>query len=195
VDPRALVPRAETEHLVGLLLARCVPPPSRVLDLGTGTGAIALALAKAWPEVRVDAVDRSETALALARENAAAAGVFERVDLRLSDWFSGLAPGQKYGLIVSNPPYLTAEEIRTAAPEVRDHEPLGALDGGRDGIEALELILREAHGWLEPGALLALETGTAQHARLLALAESHGYVRAESLKDLTGRDRYVLAVV
>jgi release factor glutamine methyltransferase len=195
VDPRALIPRPETEHLVGLLLARCVPPPARALDLGTGTGAIALALAKAWPEARVEAVDRSETALALARENATAAGVSERVDLRLSDWFSGLTPGQKYGVIVSNPPYLTAAEIRAATPEVRDHEPMAALDGGREGIEALELILREARGWLEPGALLALETGTAQHAQLLTLAGSHGYVRVESLQDLTGRDRYVLAVV
>ena len=107
VDRRALIPRPETEYLIELLVPRLPLPPQRVLDLGTGTGAIALALAKAWSEATVVAIDRSDEALALARENADSNGLSARVSFHASDWFSALPAQEKFDLIVSNPPYLS----------------------------------------------------------------------------------------
>ncbi|HEX3729126.1 MAG TPA: peptide chain release factor N(5)-glutamine methyltransferase, partial [Opitutaceae bacterium] len=179
-DRRALIPRPETELLVETILARLPTPPARVLDLGTGSGAIALALARAWPAAEVVAVDASEEALALARENAAATGLAERVTLLASRWFEHLPEG-RFDLIASNPPYLSAE--------VRDFEPAQALVAGEGGLADLRLILREAPARLAPGGLLALETGPDQHAELLALAAAAGLAGAESVRDLAGRDR------
>lgn len=195
VDRRALIPRPETEYLVELLLQRFSTRPSRVLDLGTGTGAIALALAKAWPEAKVLGVEQSEDALALARENAAACGLTDTVGFLCSDWFVSVPAGDKFDLIVSNPPYLSDEETDAAQPEVKDHEPRQALSAGPDGAVALERIIGDAHSRLTAGGTLVLETGIAQHARLLALLHEQGYAQTNSLKDLTGRDRFLLATL
>src|SRR5580658_8454652 len=117
-DRRALIPRPETELLVETVIERCPEPPRSILDLGTGCGAIALALASAFPGARVTAVDASPGALALAAQNAASAGLSERVTFVESDWFERLPPGSAYDLVVSNPPYLSAAETAAAAPEV-----------------------------------------------------------------------------
>jgi len=195
VDRRALIPRPETENLVEMLKTRFAgAPPRRVLDLGTGTGAIVLALAVAWPEALATAVDLHGEALALAGENAAAAGVAARVRFIRSDWFGALPAGEKFDLIAANPPYLSDEETAAAQPEVRDFEPESALSAGPDSAAEIVRIMRGAREWLAPAGLLAIETGIAQHARLLALAAECGYAPAESRRDLTGRDRYVLAV-
>ncbi len=193
VDGRALVPRPETEYLVELILARGAPPPGRILDLGTGSGAIALALAHAWPSAEVTAVDASAAALALAAENAAAAGLAGRIRLLASDWFSALGTGETFDLIVANPPYLSAAEVAAAAPEVRDFEPAGALTSGEGGLADLRAILAAAPGRLAPGGWVALETGVDHHPALADLARSAGYAKSESLRDLTGRDRFFLA--
>lgn len=193
VDRRALIPRPETELLIELVLARRAVPPDAVLDLGTGTGAIALALARAWPGAAITAVDASPEALELARENAAAAGFAERVMLLASDWFGGVSAGSAFDVIVANPPYLSAEETAAAQPEVRDFEPALALTAADRGLAALRLILGEAPRFLRPGGLLALETGIAQHGELRQLATAAGFADIESLPDLTGRDRFVLA--
>jgi release factor glutamine methyltransferase len=196
VDRRALIPRPETEHLVELLKTRLTAtPPRRLLDLGTGSGAIALALARAWPEAEVTALDTREEALALAGENAAALGLGSRVRLLRSDWFAALTGEERFELIVANPPYLSDEETRASPPEVRDFEPWTALAAGPEGAALLEGILRSARAWLAPDGLLALETGSGHHARLVGVAGECGYAQAESLPDLTGRDRYVLAVI
>jgi len=193
-DRRALIPRPETERLVEILVERCVAPtPARGLDLGTGGGAIALALAGAWPGATFVAVDISDDALALAGENAAATGHAGRISFARSDWFGQVAPGSRFDLVVANPPYLSAEETAQATPEVRNHEPELALTSGEAGLAALREIVRTAPGFLAPGGLLALETGTSHHAELLRLAAENGFQRSESLKDLTGRDRYILA--
>src|SRR6185312_11064454 len=184
-DRRALIPRPETELLVETILARRPAPPARVLDLGTGSGAIALALAKAWPGAEVVGVDASEDALALARENAVTTGLMERVTLLASRWFEQIPDG-RFDVIVSNPPYLSAEEAAQAPPEVRDFEPARALVAAEGGLADLRLILREAPARLAPGGLLALETGPDQHADLLALAAAAGLAAAESVRDLTG---------
>ena len=195
VDRRALIPRPETELLIELVKQHAVAPPTRILDLGTGSGAIALALATTYPAATVTAVDKSEAALDLTRENAAALGLRARLRALASDWYAALPPTEQFDLIVSNPPYLSDEETNATLPEVRDHEPKAALSAGVNGAAALEKILRESRARLGNGGLLALETGIAQHSQLLALANVAGYARAESYRDLTGRDRFVLAFV
>jgi release factor glutamine methyltransferase len=195
VDRRALIPRPETEYLVELLTGKFTTPPAAVLDLGTGTGALALALAAKYPEACVVALDKNSDALALATENATALNLVSRVRFVLSDWFSMLARDERFNLIVANPPYLTDTEVKEAAPEVREHEPLSALVASDEGRADLEHILREGRTFLHAGGLLACETGIAQHARLAGVAREYGYARTESLRDLTGRDRYLLAFV
>lgn len=195
VDRRALIPRPETEYLIELLVPQFPLPPPRVLDLGTGSGAIALALGKAWPEITIVASDRSDEALALARENADLNGLSARVSFLSSDWFSSLPASDKFDLIISNPPYLSDEETDDAEPEVKNYEPRDALSAGQDSAVALEHIIRGARDRLNPGGRLALETGIAQHARLQALLQAEGYQASQSLKDLTGRDRFVLATL
>lgn len=193
VDRRALIPRPETERLIELVVQQLTTPPAAILDLGTGSGAMALALAKTWPESVVTAVDQSEEALALARENAVTCGLDARVNFIRSDWFAQVPAGATFQLIVANPPYLTDEETAATPPEVKDFEPRSALSAGPDGTADLTQIIRESRTRLSPGGLLACETGIEQHPELAALASAQKYARVESLRDLTGRDRYLLA--
>lgn len=195
VDRRALIPRPETEYLIELVLARLSAAPAAILDLGTGTGAIALTLAKKYPAAKITAVDESAAALALARENADALGLAARINFIQSDWFTELPPDTRFDLIVANPPYLSDSELSQTQPEVKDHEPLSALSAGTDSAEDLRRIIRDAQPFLVAGGLLACETGIAQHAVLTTLVATTRYSRAESLRDLTGRERYLLAFV
>jgi protein-(glutamine-N5) methyltransferase, release factor-specific len=191
-DRRALIPRPETELLVEIVTENLSAAPARILDLGTGTGALALALLARYPEARATAVDESEEALSLARENAASVGIAERVDFLASDWFSAVPAGARYDVIVANPPYLTAEEVDQATPEVRTFEPHRALVAEEEGTSDLLHIIASARAFLAAGGLLAMETGIAQHARLLEACATAGFARSESRRDLTGRDRFVL---
>jgi release factor glutamine methyltransferase len=193
IDRRALIPRPETELFVETVVARCIAPPGRILDLGTGSGAIGLALAKAFPDARVAAADASAEALSLAAENAESTGLAGRISFIESDWFDRLPPGPAYDLIASNPPYLSDAEAAAAAPEVRDHEPLRALAAGAEGFADLAEIIAGSAPLLAPGGMLALETGIAHHALAAAAAGSAGFSRTESIQDLTGRDRFFLA--
>jgi release factor glutamine methyltransferase len=192
-DPRALIPRPETELFVETVVARCAAPPGRILDLGTGGGAIALALAKAFPGASVTAVDASAEALALAAENAESAGLAGRIAFVVSNWFEGLPAGGTYDLIASNPPYLSDAEVAEAAPEVRDHEPVRALTCGEEGFAAIREVITGSAAALAPAGMLALETGIGHHTRAAAAARAAGFSRTESLQDLTGRDRFFLA--
>ncbi|HRE81609.1 MAG TPA: peptide chain release factor N(5)-glutamine methyltransferase [Opitutaceae bacterium] len=193
-DRRALIPRPETEYLIELILKRVEDqPPRSILDLGTGTGAIALALAKALPEAVITAGDFSPDALALARENASATGLSERIHFLETNWFSALPAGSRFDLIVSNPPYLTPAEVQEASAEVREFEPHSALVGGEQGLDDLSQLIAQSQAYLNPGGWLALETGIAQHGGLQKQAERAGWSRFESVRDLTDRDRYVFA--
>ncbi len=184
VDRRALVPRPETEVVVERCLERLrgLPAPA-VLDVGTGSGAIALAIADEHPGARVTAIDVSADALALARENAAATGldvVFQLRDLR-----QGL--GGPHDLIVSNPPYVGADEIDRLQPEVRDWEPRLATVGA----EHTRLIADAAREALGPGGWLVLEVGEGAAAGVARLLRSLGFGRVATTPDLVGRDRVV----
>jgi release factor glutamine methyltransferase len=183
-DERALVPRPETESVVErcIQLLRGVQAP-RVLDVGTGTGAIALALADEVPGARVVAIDSSEEALSLATENAALTGLDVRLLLR--DLNDGLPEGP-FDLVVSNPPYVRAEELDTLESEVRDWEPREALlDSGQT-----EAIARAGRDVLAPGGALVLEIHEQRAEEARALLENLGY-RVRINVDLTGRDRIV----
>ena len=195
VDRRALIPRPETELLVELVhtWAGTQPPVLRALDLGTGSGAIAAALATLWPGAAVVAAERCPEALTLARENFAALGLEGRIQPVAATWFDGV-PAGPYDAIVSNPPYLTAAEVAAAAPEVRQHEPRAALEAPDEGLADLRSILTGAPGYLRPGGLLALETGCDHHADLSARLQAAGFQAVEARQDLTGRDRFILAV-
>lgn len=193
-DRRALIPRPETEMLIELISSRLSRAPASILDLGTGTGAIALALARCFPAATVVGVDRSEEALALARENAKLSGAGERVSWLCSDWFTSLPTTARFDLVVANPPYLAAHETAATQPEVREFEPASALTAaGEDGLADLRTIVTAAPQHLQAGGVLVLETGIAQHAALLVLAEQAGFAQAESLQDLSGRDRFIFA--
>ena len=193
VDRRALIPRHETELLIDLIVERLAVPPLRILDLGTGSGAIALALAKRYESAAVTAVDFSADALALATENSRALELTTRVEFVKSSWYDALTPGDGYDLLVSNPPYLTADETAAAEPEVRVHEPASALTSGGGGLDDLRAIIAGAPRFLKPGGLIALETGIAQHAALRELLTAAGFVAVESCRDLTDRDRFIFA--
>lgn len=193
VDRRALIPRPETEYLIELLGPRLPDAPVSILDLGTGSGALALALAKIYPSAVVTAVDRSADALALARENAIANGLDQRVRFLESDWFTALRADEQFSLIVANPPYLSDRETAEAPPEVKEYEPAMALSAGRESTADLEEIISQARSHLSSGGLLACETGISQRDFLVELAAKTAYAKTEVLSDLTGRDRYLLA--
>ena len=185
VDGRALIPRPETETLV----ERCLTlldgdDAPRVLDVGAGSGAVALALADEHPGARVTAIDVSEDALSLARENAERTGIV--VELLHHDLFAGL-PGDGWDLVVSNPPYVRDDELASLASEVLDWEPALALfDRGHT-----EALVRAAAQALRPGGALAIETHEDGGSGVAALLDREGYVAVRTTKDLAGRDRVV----
>jgi release factor glutamine methyltransferase len=192
VDARALIPRHETEELVDLIIQRCDTAPKRILDLGTGSGALALALASMYEDAEVTAIDRSADALALAAENTDLLCLTGRITFLEGNWFAPLDENARFDLIVSNPPYLTEEEMGSAEPEVVGHEPHDALVSGGDGLDDLRVILGQAKAFLAEGGLLAMETGIAQHKQLQGLAEANG-LSGESIEDLSERPRFFFA--
>jgi release factor glutamine methyltransferase len=192
VDSRALIPRPETEELVEHIRDRIVRPPKKIVDLGTGSGAIAIALAVLFPDAVIVASDQSNDALQLAEENAKRCGVRERIEFCQGDWWEAVPDGSQFGLIVSNPPYLTEEEMTTAEPEVVANEPTSALVSGQDGLDDIKQIIADAKRHLSPGGLLVLETGIAQHQAIAELCQAAELV-GDSVPDLSGRPRFYFA--
>ncbi len=190
--PAALIPRPETEHLVdeALRLAREFWPGQavRIADLGCGGGAIALALAHSLPQGELAAVDISAEALALARENADALGLAERITFDLGDLLAPL-PGRTFHLICANLPYIPTPEMKTLMPDVAGHEPHLALDGGPLGLTLIERLLRAAPDHLEPGGHVLLEIWPDSLPALEALAREIGFTPAEPIRDLAGLNR------
>jgi len=186
VGPEVLVPRPETEGLVEWALAVAAPGAS-VLDWGTGSGAVALALAQEGPGLRVTALDRSEAALGVARENGERLGL--GVEWLRSEGFSAVA-GRRFGVVAANPPYLSPADLAAAPPELR-FEPQDALVAGPRGLEAIERLAAEAPAHLEPGGWLLMEIGAGQSEAATAALRAAGLAEVVSRDDLAGVPRTV----
>ena len=188
VTPDVLDPRADTETLVGAALGLATGKgPLRILDLGTGSGAIAVTLVAELPEASAVASDLSGAALAVAKGNAEALGVAGRVSFVQANWFAGI--DGRFDLIVSNPPYIPLADIAGLAPDVREFDPLRALDGGPDGLEAYRRIAGGAVGHLTPSGKVVLEIGAGQENAVNELFTRQGFARESRHFDLSGRVR------
>jgi len=189
LSPGTLEPRPDTEALVDLALpfARAAADTHgrcRILDLGTGTGAVALALLSAEPRATALAADISADALATAAANADMTGNAARLRTVRSDWYDAVEG--RFHIIVSNPPYIASNEIGSLALEVRGHDPLAALDGGADGLDAYRAIAAGAAAHLEADGTVAVEIGIGQAAAVDAIFARHGFRLAREAKDLGG---------
>jgi len=191
VTPHVLTPRPDTETVVELVL-RDIPENAAItiLDLGVGSGAILLAILAERPAAKGLGVDVSEEALAVARDNAAQLGLAPRTALLRGDWTSGLGDAS-FDLVVANPPYIRTAEIETLEPEVRDHEPRLALDGGADGLDAYRVLAPQILRVVKPGGRFAVEIGHDQSAAVQALFRAAGGIEVTTAKDLANRDRVV----
>jgi release factor glutamine methyltransferase len=195
VDRRVLIPRPETEILVGEVLSWAGGRPLRVLEVGTGSGAIALSLAREGNFAHLVATDASGEALEVASANATRLGLAGRIEFRRGVTWAAVFPGERFDIIVSNPPYVAESEREMLAPEVRDWEPASALFAGPRGVELLEVIAAGAADRLRPEGLLALEVGLGQADAVADRLRATGDFAAPSIRrDLTGRPRIVTAV-
>jgi release factor glutamine methyltransferase len=201
VDPRALIPRPETEVLIEqslpILSLISVKRNPSVLEIGTGSGAIAIALAKEVKNIFLVATDISRGALALAKENARSAGVEHQIKFINGDLFGplhSLKGREPFDLILSNPPYITRRKIDTLAREVKDYEPRIALDGGEDGLAFYRHMIPEADFYLREGGWLLLEVALGQSGNVSEMIEEGGhFLKPESIPDLSGIGRVVKA--
>ncbi|GAB2180402.1 peptide chain release factor N(5)-glutamine methyltransferase [Denitratisoma sp. agr-D3] len=189
VSPAVLIPRHETELLVELALAK-LPASGNpaLLDLGTGSGCIAITLALEMPHVAVTAVDASSEALAVASQNAKALGA--TVDFLLGSWFAPVA-GRRFDVIVSNPPYIKADDPHLAQGDVR-FEPPSALASGADGLDDIRVIITAAPAHLTPGGWLLFEHGYDQAEAMVAVLQQGGFSGIEQHRDLAGIVRVTL---
>ena len=190
-DKRAMIPRPETEELVELLLQSTVHhPPSNILDVGTGSGVIALSLATKFPEAQIHAIDLSEEALELARENAKQLGLSGRVDFAKSDLLKNI--DGKFDLIVANLPYISSQDRHLLSREVL-HDSEVALFGGARGDELIRELIKQAPPHLRPGGLLALEAGIGQSEVLSGVLTQKKYRDICSKNDYSGTSRFMFA--
>ncbi|HEY2178290.1 MAG TPA: peptide chain release factor N(5)-glutamine methyltransferase [Caulobacteraceae bacterium] len=191
VTPAVLSPRPDTESILDVVLPMFGEHQAfSVLDLGVGSGAILLAILAERDGARGLGVDVSEEALAVARDNAAQLGLAGRTAFLRSDWTAGL-DADEFDLVVANPPYIPTGEIAALAPEVRDHDPRLALDGGTDGLDAYRALAPQIMRVLKPGGRFALEIGPGQSGAVKALMGKAGAVDLALTNDLAGRERVV----
>lgn len=200
-DARALIPRSDTEPVIALAFRRLGINPLakqtsdaaiRVADLGTGSGAILATLLSRLPQSSGVAIEASNRALDLARENFEALGLSPRIEPFCGSWtdWRGWADCD---LIISNPPYIRRDVLATLAPEVRDFDPIGALDGGVDGLDAYREIITLAAAHMKSGADLVFEIGFDQKTSVSALLVDAGFENLEHMQDLGGQDRGIAA--
>lgn len=194
VNKNVLTPRPETEVIVDEVL-KAFPEAMHfnMLDLGVGSGTILLAVLAERPAAKGLGVDASAEALAVARDNAASLDLNTRAAFLHGDWTAGLGDAT-FDLVVSNPPYIPTADIDTLEPEVRDHEPRLALDGGADGLDAYRLLAPEILRVLKPGGMFAVEIGFDQSKAVEALFHQAGGQEVRTVKDLSTHDRVVTGV-
>lgn len=190
ITKETLDPRPDTEVLVDLVLELLRDRRDEaldILDLGIGTGAVCLALLSELPNAKGTGADLAQGALETAAENAALNGLAERFITVRSDWFADLSG--RYDVIVSNPPYIRSDIVPTLDREVREHDPILALDGGEDGLDAYRAIADGAARFLKPEGIVAVETGFDQKQAVRDIFESAGFEQVSAAKDYAGNDR------
>ena len=187
VTPDVLDPRPDTETLIEEVLKGGAA--ENILDLGTGSGCILLTLLAEWPDARGLGVDQSQKALLVAQDNCRSLGLTDRVTLKQSSWFSDVTG--KFDLIVSNPPYITADAMLTIAPDVRDWEPRMALTPEGDGLDAYREIARRVGQYLTPNGRIFVEIGWDQKQSVLDIFHEMGFSNSLCLRDLAGKDRVI----
>lgn len=176
ITPDTLDPRPDTERLVEMALESLKDrPPRHILDLGTGTGCILLSLLKEFPQARGLGIDINQGAVDVSRENAKTHGLSGRASFRQGNWTDSLAESDGlFDLIVSNPPYIPESDIESLLPEVRNHDPILALVGGKDGLDPYRILITETKKFLAPGGVCLFEIGQNQDADLVRLVEESG---------------------
>jgi release factor glutamine methyltransferase len=194
LNDATLVPRPETEMLVqrGLEIVGPLDHP-KILDLGTGTGCIPISLLTEFSDLSAVAVDLSKEALDMARFNARRHEVIDRFTTRQGSWFDPIEAGERFDLIISNPPYIESAAIETLMVEVRDHDPRLALDGGPDGLRPYRAIARDAASHLTPDGVVLLEIGTGQGSDVTDIFAEAGFNRIDVEYDLNEHERMVVA--
>lgn len=194
-DPRALIPRPDTETLVetAIKLTEAANLHGTALDLCTGSGIVAIAFAKHRPTWRVDGVDISKEALCLARQNAVRLGGLWGIRFLSGDLFEALPKDACYDIITANPPYIPTEEWSNLEAHIREHEPRLALDGGSDGLDVIRRIIAHAPAFLREEGALALEIAFNQANEVSALFDAGHWQSPTVVQDLGGRDRVVWA--
>ncbi|AVQ74083.1 MULTISPECIES: peptide chain release factor N(5)-glutamine methyltransferase [Microcystis] len=196
VSPGVLIPRPETELLIDIVGETVRGDDGGIwVDLGTGSGAIAIGLASILTKAEIYAIDYSQTALAIAKENIIKTGFADRIILKQGSWWTPLEKwqGQISGML-SNPPYIPSAEILDLQIEVREHEPRLALDGGEDGLTALRYLVATAPDYLRSGGLWLVEMRAGQGEKVAQMLENQGnYRQIQIINDLAGFDRFVLA--
>lgn len=186
VTPDVLIPRPDTELLVELAL-QMAAQGARIVDLGTGSGAIAIAVAHQRPDMEVTALDMSEAALAIARDNAAR-HLARPITFLQSDWYQALPVGSLFDGIVSNPPYIEAHDVHLSQGDLR-FEPISALTDHADGLQALRQIIAGAPQYLRAGGFLLMEHGYDQAEKVRSLLSQAGWQEVQSWRDLAGIER------
>lgn len=194
VNEHVLIPRQDTETLVELVLQEQQSTEKKLLDLCTGSGCIAISLAVKGGYESVTATDLSEEALKVAERNAKAHQ--KEIIFRQGDLFTALPQSEAgtFDIITSNPPYIPTAVIATLEPEVREHEPMMALDGTEDGLKFYRQIAKKAGTWLKPGGVIYLEIGYDQGEAVSGLLREAGFDKVRVVKDLPGKDRVVCGV-
>jgi release factor glutamine methyltransferase len=195
VTPAVLVPRPETETLVAEVVSLLKKQPAAlVLDLCTGSGCVAVTVAHGAKSARVTATDVSPDALDVARRNARRNKVADRIDFRAGDLFAALPAGATFDIVATNPPYVTQSELAGLQPEVRDHEPRLALDGGPDGLAFYRRIAAGVGPVLKPGGWLLAEIGATQNDAVTALFRERPELDVlKTVRDIAGHPRVVVA--
>jgi release factor glutamine methyltransferase len=194
IGPGVLVPRPETESVAETALQTLSPTADyTVAEVGCGAGILSVTIACERPRCTIWCADVAPAAVSLTELNAAAHGVGDRVHARLGDLFTPLRAAAPFQLVVANPPYIPTAEIDRLAPEVRDHDPRAALDGGPDGLALIRRLLADAGGVLAGGGTIVLEMGYDQGQAVAELAREHGWREVTILPDLAGRERVLQA--